>query len=217
MTHIRIALGLLSMAAPAAAQQITPLDVAALASAPILDGRVGSEEYGAPVIRIGTAAGDVEVRMGRAGGSVYVAATLPDTSFYWGDDFVVSLDHDGSGGSDPGAGDRQWYLRRVLDSSVVATAEGGAWHRPGTPFIMLGPSRSGDDWSVASMSNDAGWTLELRIDERTFRTGEARARIAFRTYNSAPHGWWSWPPPPSGERPQRVERNPGTWIPVQLE
>jgi hypothetical protein len=36
-------------------------------------------------------------------------------------------------------------------------------------------------------------------------------RIAFRTYNSGPRGWWSWPAPPAGTPAQRVERDPRLW------
>ena len=43
-------------------------------------------------------------------------ASLPDTSYYWGDDFVVSLDSDGSGGNAPGDGDRP--PRRGLERRV---------------------------------------------------------------------------------------------------
>src|SRR4051812_31637375 len=107
------------------------LDVRTLARQPVLDGRVDETEYGAPSIRITTAAGEVRVHVGRRDGYVYIAATLPDTSMYWGDDFVVSIDPDGSGGAAPGTGDRQWYLRRTLDSSVVFTATNGRWETPG--------------------------------------------------------------------------------------
>src|SRR4051794_9381598 len=117
------------------------LDVRTLARTPVLDGRVDDAEYGAPAIRITTAAGEALVRVGRRDGYVYIAATLPDTSFYWGDDFVVSIDPDGSGGTNPGDGDRQWYLRRTLDSSAVFTAAGGRWETPGQRTPMLGATR----------------------------------------------------------------------------
>src|SRR5690348_8721731 len=91
------------------------LDVRTLARAPILDGSADDAEYGGSTLRLTTAAGEVKAWIGRRDGYVYIAAALPDTSFYWGDDLVVSIDPDGSGGASPGNGDRQWYLRRTLD------------------------------------------------------------------------------------------------------
>ncbi len=113
--------------------------VARLAHAPVLDGSVSRAEYGEPAILIATAGGAAEVRIALHGDDLYVAATMRDSSFYWGDDFVVSLDPDGSGGAAPGSGDRQWYLRRTLDSSVVGTASGGRWPQSS----MLGAAREG--------------------------------------------------------------------------
>ena len=160
------------------------LDVRRLARAPVLDGRVDDAEYGAASIRIPTATGEVTAWIGRRDGYIYIAASLPDSSFYWGDDFVVSIDPDGSGGTNPGDGDRQWYLRRVLDSSVVLTASGGRWETPGKPTLMLGTARHHADWDVASVSNAAGWTIELRIRESLL----SAPRLALRTYNDAPRG-----------------------------
>lgn len=162
-------------------------------------------------LQIRTDAGDVSVRISRSAGFVSIAATLPDSTYYWGDDFVISVDPDGSGGPAPGDGDRQWYLRRTLDSSVVLTAANGRWMQPGVPTPMLGATRSGPDWDVSSSSTSSGWSVELRIRESALRR---EARIAFRTYNDAPQGWWSWPAPPAGMPAQRVERNPGLWIPL---
>jgi hypothetical protein len=188
------------------------LDVRRLARAPMLDGRVDGAEYGAPAIRIPTAAGEVTAWVGRHDGYVYVAATLPDSSFYWGDDLVVSIDPDGSGGPNPGDGDRQWYLRRMLDSSVVLTATGGRWETPGRPTPSLGPMRHHADWDVASSSTRSGWAIELRIRESVL----SAPRLALRTYNSAPQGWWSWPAPAAGVPAQRVERNPDAWVVLRL-
>jgi hypothetical protein len=189
------------------------LDVRRLVRAPMLDGRVDDAEYGAPSIRIATAAGAVTAWVGRHDGYLYIAASLPDSSFYWGDDFVVSLDPDGSGGSNPGDGDRQWYLRRMLDSSVVLTATGGRWETPGKPTPMLGATRHHADWDVASASMPSGWTIELRIRESAL----SAPRLALRTYNDAPRGWWSWPAPAAGVLAQRVERSPDQWVVLRLK
>ena len=190
---------------------IDSVTIPSLATAPIIDGRVSDREYGAPTRRITTAAGDVTVWMTRSNGFVHIAALLPDTSFYWGDDFVVSLDADGSGGESPGPGDRQWYFRRTLDSSVVLTAQNGRWEAPGQAPPMLGAARRGPDWEVASSSSATEWIVELRVRESSIKTGSNAPRIALRTYNSDPRGWWSWPAPPPGTPAQRVERTPDLW------
>jgi hypothetical protein len=123
------------------------LTVRTAAKAPVVDGRIAPNEYAAPSVRIALAAGEATVRLTRHGGYVYIAATLPDTSMYWGDDFVVNLDANGSGGAAPDIGDRQWYLRRVLDSSVVFVVDAaarGRWLPPGvTPSLPRATSRSG--------------------------------------------------------------------------
>jgi hypothetical protein len=188
------------------------LDVRRVSRAPNLDGRVDAGEYGASAIRIATAAGEVSAWVGRHDGYLYIAASVPDSSFYWGDDLVVSIDADGSGGANPGDGDRQWYVRRLLDSSVVLTAAGGRWQTPGRPTPMLGATRHDPDWDLASSSTASGWVIELRIRESTLDA----PRMALRTYNDAPRGWWSWPLPPAGTPAQRVERNPDSWVVLRL-
>src|SRR4051812_22743214 len=109
-------------ASPIAADTLT---VPSVSTTPVVDGHVDDREYGAPLFRIVTGAGEARVWIARADGFVHIAAVIPDTSFYWGDDFVVSVDADGSAGTSPQTGDRQWYLRRTLDSSVVFSAQNG--------------------------------------------------------------------------------------------
>jgi hypothetical protein len=114
-------------APPAEAMQRSQDSVVAirpLPDVPLLDGRVEAA-YGAPTLRLSTAAGAVLVWVAQHG------------------DFVLSLDRDGSGGTRPGDGDRQWYLRRVLDSSVVSDAVRGAWDAPGVTPVSLGAVRKG--------------------------------------------------------------------------
>ena len=188
------------------------VDVRRLDRAPAFDGRIADGEYGTATIRLTTAAGVVSAWVARHDGYLYIAASLPDSTFYWGDDLVVSIDPDGSGGTAPGNGDRQWYLRRMLDSSVVSTASGGRWQTPGQPTPMLGAVRHRDDWEVASTSTTAGWAIELRIRESAL----SAPRMALRTYNDAPQGWWSWPAPAAGTPAQRVERNPDSWTVLRL-
>jgi hypothetical protein len=47
--------------------------------------------------------GEVRVWVVRAGGAIHVAAAIPDSTFYWGDDLVVSLDV-GAAETRPGRG-----------------------------------------------------------------------------------------------------------------
>jgi hypothetical protein len=103
-----------------------------------------------------------------------------------------------------------------VDSSVVMTAASGRWMQPGSEPPMLGTAREGADWSVASTSDAAGWSLELRIEERALSTGAEAPSIAFRTYNDAPGGSWAWPLPPAGARAQLVERTPRLWAVLEL-
>lgn len=201
--------------APCSLPSADTLDVPRLAVAPAIDGRVDEREYGAPALRVATAGGVMRVWIGRHGDYVYLAATLPDSSLYWGDDFVVSLDPDGSGGTSPGDGDRQWYLRRVLDSSVVAVAANGRWSGAGRQPRVLRRGRHHADWDVASKSTRAGWTVELRIREAVVRPGVGAPRLAIRTYNDEPSGWWSWPAPVDISA-RRVEGTPDVWVPLKL-
>ena len=209
--------------APAAAAGLPGADTLTartVASAPRLDGRIGDAEYAAVSLRLPTTGAEVSVWVARHAGYVYVAASLPDSTYYWGDDLVVSADMDGSGGASPGVGDRQWYLRRDVDSSVVSVvtaSSAGRWMTPGVEPARLRHSRGAGDWEVASASAPRGWSIELRIREDAFNASPAAApRIAFRTYNDKPQGWWSVPAPPAGTPAQRVERTPDLWLPIRL-
>lgn len=203
-------------AAPSLADTLT---VPPLAQAPILDGLVTEREYGAPALQVVTAAGVVRVWLGRQGGYLYLAAVIPDSSFYWGDDFVVSLDPNGRGGPQPDVDDRQWYLRRVLDSSVVrlvTAVDSGRWWASSQAPATLGASRHHADWDIASTSWLSGWAVELRVRESVVHPGTSAPRMALRTYNDRPQGWWSWPKAPPGVAAHRVDRVPELWIPLRL-
>ena len=201
---------------PATTRATDTLRVARLAHAPALDGHIQPGEYGAASLELATGAGTARVWLGRHDAYLYVAADLPDSTFYWGDDFVVSIDPAGRGGQTPPMGGRQWYLRRVLDSSIVSTASAGRWSAPGQQPSALGRTRQGTDWSVASASSPTGWTVELRIRVAAVDVGPGAPRLALRTYNDGPSGWWSWPAPPPGVPAQRVERTPDLWAPIRL-
>jgi hypothetical protein len=209
-----ILLVLLALSAPQAADT---LDVPALTTAPHLDGVITEGEYGQPSVRLRAgAARTVNVWVGHTSEWIYLTALIPDTSFYWGDDLVISLDADGSGGEFPGPGDRQWYLRRTIDSSRVITSEGERWFPPGREPAALGAIRSSEDWEVVVMSTSAGWVVEARL-RLAILTAPAGVlpRIAIRTYDDRPEGWSSWPAP-AGMAPQRVEHAPGRWVPLRI-
>jgi hypothetical protein len=192
------------------------LSVAQLRNPPTLDGSVSEREYGAPSLHLTTAAGDVRIWVGRHADHVYVAAVLPDSSFYWGDDLVVSLDPMGRNDTRPNVGDRQWYLRRVLDSSVVMSAVEGSWFIRGQLPSTIGATRHHAEWDVASSSSAAQWMVELRVRLNVVKPDSMLPRISFRTFNDKPQGWWSWPAPPQGVRAQAVEQRPELWVPLRI-
>lgn len=206
----------ITLAPPPARYTADTLDVRTIAAAPRLDGHVDEAEYGAPTLRLRTAEGAATVWAVRSGGWLHIAAVLPDSTFYWGDDLVISLDADGSADATPSTGDRQWYLRRTLDSSFVMVADSGRWFPPGHAPASLGATREGDDWEVASHSMPDAWAVELRIRETVLNGEPALPRIAFRTYNDRPHGWWSFPAPAADVPAYHVERSPQSWLPFRL-
>ena len=97
---------------------------------PTFDGRAGAAEYGVPTLEIVRPSGTARLWLRREGPLVYLAALMPDPSFYWGDDIVISLDTQGDRAAGPMHDDFQWYFRRVLDSRVVQRGEEGRWRMP---------------------------------------------------------------------------------------
>lgn len=189
----------------------------ALSAAPSFDGSVTMAEYGAPTVVMPTAQGAVNVWVVRYGDTAYVAARLSDSTFYWGDDFVINLDPLGDRTPGPGHDDTQWYLRRVLDSSVVNRGRHGRWMAPSDdPDWRLGEERSGDGWEVRGSSDAQGWSVELKLPMLWFvdETGR-KATMSFRSYDDSPHAWYAWPAPLPGERPTKVEMTPVQWAVVE--
>lgn len=76
--------------------------------------------------------------------------------------------------------------------------------------------RSGGWLHIAAVLPDSTWTVELRIRETTLNAGPTLPRIAFRTYNDRPHGWWSFPAPVADAPAHGVERSPQAWMPFRL-
>jgi hypothetical protein len=177
---------------------------------------IDSVKLGPPQVRMPTGQGSALVWLLRTGDTVFIAASISDTSQYWGDDFVLSLDTRGDGAADPQHDDFQWYFRRTIDSSVVYRGRNGHWQPPrDDPDWRLGRDRSGGGWEVAAQNRSNGWSLLLRLAPEWFQ-GEngARPRIAFRVYDNSPDGWFSWPAPKGTEPATLVERTPSRWVPV---
>jgi hypothetical protein len=177
---------------------------------------IDSAHLGPPQVRLRTGQGTALIWLLRAGDTVFIAATIPDTTPYWGDDFVLGLDIRGDGAPSPQHDDFQWDFRRVLDSSVVFRGRNGRWQPPrNDPDWRLGGERGGGGWEVTSRNGRAGWSLLLRLDPAWF-AGEAGRlpRMAFRIYDDAPSGRFAWPLPRGTAPPTTVEQAPEHWAPV---
>ena len=201
---------LLTLALQAAPGDVAPVR---LVDSPPRDAAPGASALGDPSVRLATGQGAAEIWLLRTHDSAFVAARIPDSTYYWGDDLVISLDISGDRGRIPGHDDFQWYFRRSLDSSVVYRGRGGRWEAPrGDPDWRLGTSREGGGWTVDSRSDAGGWWLVLRLDGEWFRgEGERRPGIAFRVYDDSPGGWFAWPAPEVGRQPAAVEGVPDLW------
>ncbi|HEY3011554.1 MAG TPA: hypothetical protein VGJ36_02315 [Gemmatimonadales bacterium] len=193
------------------------LKIRTVAQPPRPDATIDSAFLGSPQIRIQTRRGTASIWLLRAADTVFVAASIPDSTPYWGDDFVLGLDTRGDGGANPQHDDFQWYFRRVLDSSVVFRGRNGRWEPPrDDPDWRLGAERAGGGWEVSGRTGVSGWSLILRLDPAWF-TGEdgRRPRLALRIYDNAPSGRFAWPPP-QGQAPATVvERTPALWSVVR--
>jgi hypothetical protein len=193
------------------------LEIGSIDHPPLPGEPIDSGRLGLPQIEIRTRQGVARVWLLRAADTLFVAASLPDTSYYWGDDFVLSLDTRGDAAPNPQHDDFQWYFRRAVDSSVVFRGRNGRWEPPrADPDWRLGVARAGGGWEVSSESAPSGWNLLLRLDPAwlAVETGW-RPRLSVRLYDDAPHAWYSWPPPPAGVQPTAVEQTPKLWLPLR--
>ncbi len=195
------------------------LHIRALSHAPRFSGHVDSLEYGSPSLMISKPSGLVRVWVLRWRHDVYIAALIDDATPYWGDDFVVSLDPLGDRSAAPDQDDRQWYFRRVLDSSVVFSGLDGRWRPPkDDPRGRMGAQRSGRRWAVREVSDRGRWSLVLKLDVRWFtRSVLRRPGLGFRTFDDSPAGWYTWPATPPGLGVRDLERRPDLWAVVVLE
>lgn len=176
-----------------------------------------SLQVGSPQVRIQTGQGTALVWLLRAHDTVFVAATIPDSTPYWGDDFVVSVDTEGDAAAAPQHDDFQFYFRRVLDSSVVFRGRNGRWEPPrGDPDWRLGRDRSGGGWEVSARDAPGQWSIVVRLDPAWFAGEEDRLpRLAFRIYDDSPGGWYSHPPVRGNAPAASVEQAPVLWSVVK--
>ena len=185
----------------------------------VFDGSAGREEYGAPALELPRPAGTALIWLGRNDQYVYLAASIPDSTRYWGDGLALSLDTKGDQADGPMHDDFLWEFRRLLDSSVVYRGEKGHWRAPrDDPDWRLGAEREGGGWEVRSTSTAAGWTLELRLDIAYF--DEARPSwpgLALRLFDDDGQDWLSWPAGNDRKHPSEVERHPSDWATVVLD
>ncbi len=178
---------------------------------------IDSISLGSPQVRIQTGQGTAQVWLLRARDTVFVAASIPDSTPYWGDDFVLSIDTRGEGAPAPQHDDFQLYFRRALDSSVVYRGRNGRWEPPrADPDWRIGRERSGGGWEVSGRNQTQNWTVLLRLDP-AWLEGEAGRlpRIAIRVYDNDPGGWFTWPPPIQGHLATEIERTPAAWMPLR--
>ena len=173
--------------------------------------------YGPPQIRLRTRQGVAHIWLLRAADTFFVAVTVPDSTPYWGDDVVMSIDTRGDGGSSPQHDDFQWYLRRATDSSVIFRGRSGRWEPPkGDPDWRLGRERSGGGWELGSKDGQREWSLLVRLDPVWLVGAEGRLpRMAFRIFDNDPQGWFAWPFPPDTPQPSSGERTPDRWAPIR--
>jgi len=175
-----------------------------------------SARIGPPSLVIRTGQGLASIWLLRFRDTVQIFAAIPDTTYYWGDDFVISLDLGSDRGAGPEHDDFQWYFRRMVDSSVIYRGRNGRWEPPrADPDWRLGAERSGAGWTVAAGSSGTGWWVRLRLEPGWLDGAEGhRPAIAFRIYDDGPAGWFAWPEPRRGAQATSVERTPSAWVPL---
>jgi hypothetical protein len=178
---------------------------------------VDTVRYGRSQVRIRTRQGTALVWLLRAADTVVVVAQIPDSTPYWGDDFVLSVDTRGDAAASPQHDDFQLYFRRVLDSSVVFRGRNGRWEPPrGDPDWRLGSDRAGGGWEVTAWDGPRRWSILVRLDPAWFAGEAARLpRVAFRIYDDSPSGWFAWPRPQGAAPPSSVEQTPKLWAPIR--
>jgi hypothetical protein len=193
------------------------LQVARIAAPPSPVELPDSLLYGPPQVRFHTAQGSTLIWFLQSADTFFIAASMSDSTQYWGDTFALSIDLNGDAGGSPGHDDFHWEFRRILDSSVVFRGRTGRWEPPkGDPDWRLGRDRSGGGWEVSGRSGPRGWSVLLRLDPVWLAGAEGRLpRLAVRMYDNDPHGWFAWPLAEGTPQPASVEQIPDLWAPVR--
>jgi hypothetical protein len=193
------------------------LRIRRVARPPAADWQGHSADWGEPQVRIVTRQGTASIWLLRAADTVFVAASIPDTTSSWADALAICLDVLGDRAETPQHDDFQWSFQRVLDSSVVYRGRAGRWEPPhADPDWRLGPEHSGGGWQVGASDRGRGWRLVLRLDPAWFE-GESgrRPAIGFRIHDDDPNGWYPWPGIATSAGATLLERTPALWVPVE--
>jgi hypothetical protein len=188
-----------------------------IAHPPPADGRIDSLAWGTPQVRIPTRKGTASIWLLRAKDTVFVAASIPDSTRSWADALSIFFALAGGDGSAPEHQDFQWSFQRTLDSTVVYRGRGGRWAPPlGDPDWRLGRTREGGGWEVRGTDGPRGWTLVLRLDPAWLEGEQGRRpAIGFRIHDDDPNGWYSWPAPTPSTGATLLERTPALWVPIE--
>lgn len=168
-------------------------------------------------MRIPTRQGTASIWLLRAADTVFVAASIPDSTRSWADALAICFDLAGTRADAPGHEDFQWSLQRVLDSSVVYRGRSGRWEPPlGDPDWRVGRAREGGGWAVGGVDGARGWSLVLRLDPAWLAGAPGRRpTMAFQVHDDDPNGWYSWPAPTTSAGATLLERTPALWVPVE--
>jgi hypothetical protein len=193
------------------------LHLRSIAHPPRADGRIDSLAWGRPQVRIPTRQGTVSIWLLRAMDTVFIAASIADSTRSWADALAICLDVSGARAAAPDHQDFQWSFQRTLDSSVVYRGRAGRWEPPlGDPDWRLGRAREGGGWEASGTDGPRVWTLMLRLDPAWLEGEQGRRpAIGFLVHDDDPNGWYSWPAPTTSAGASLLERTPALWVPIQ--
>jgi len=178
-----------------------------------MDGQVDSVVWGPPAARIVVAGGIARLWLIRAGGGVYLAVRIPDSTAAWSDQLIIALDTQGDRSATPDHDDFLWEFDRDLDSSVVFRGTDGRWQPPrGDPDWRLGTDREGGGWSVRSGSEAAGWQVVIRFDAEYFAEAAGEGvGLEVRIRDADARSSATWPDWPPLSQPAALDDRPGRW------
>jgi hypothetical protein len=156
------------------------LKIGSIDHPPSLRESIDSAHLGPPQIRLRIGHRTALIWLLRAADTVFIAASIPDSTPYWGDDLVLGLDIRGDGSPSPQHDDLLWDFRRVLDSSVVFRGRNGRWQPPrNDPDWRLGGERGGV-WVGGNLPKRPGWVESAPETRSSVVCGRGRS--------APPHG-----------------------------